>query len=187
MTMTNSATHNTEETTSPQGASDERLGDLLDLFDACDAKETIKERDREHRNQLQGLLIDLLRVADALSDLERHCSALEAEGVSHAPTKSVELVRRMLLRALKAQQVEPMECNGRRLDLDQHEVVEVKHVPGTADDIVLHENLQGYTWQDRVLRPAKVVVSRAEAAADVAGASDAPNTHSAQSSQTAGV
>ncbi len=179
--MTSSAPRKSEAANNQDG--DERLDDLLALFATCDSAELMNAREREHRNQVRGLLIDLLGVADALHELERHCAQLKSAGDSRAPRKSVELVRRMLMRVLKSQHVVPMKCKGYHVDLERHKVVEVKHVPETPDDVVLHENLQGYMWQDSVLRAAEVVVSGVHGVKNniVAGRRNAPRTDSAQS------
>ena len=109
--------------------------------------------------EIRPLLSELLKVADALRDLERHCSQLEQEGVAKIPRRSVGIVHRMLLRALKTQDVEPMDCKGHVVDLERHEVVELQHVPEIAADIVIEESVPGYMWRDRVLRSAKVIAS----------------------------
>lgn len=118
-------------------------------------------RDGEHR-EMHSLLSELLKITDALGDLERHCAQLEHEGVAKVPRRSIGIVHRMLLRALKTQHVEPMNCKGQVIDLERHEVIEVKHVPELATDIVIEESVPGYMWHARVLRSAKVIASQAE-------------------------
>jgi hypothetical protein len=130
------------------------------LFAGYQADEKLKATEK----RLELLLLELLRVADALQDLGLHCAELERKGVQGLPSKSVDVVLRRLLAALRTQQVEPMECKGKPLDLDRHEVVEVKPMPDVPDDIVLEEILRGYVGPDRILRHAKVIISRHESA-----------------------
>jgi len=125
-----------------------------------------EEKFRDAQRQLERLLKDLLAVADALHDLESHCAELEHKGVEGVPRKSVYVVLGMLMSVLKSHQVEPMNCKGQAFDLDRHEVLDTKKVRGGSDDVVLEESIHGYLWQDRVLRHAKVIISRAEAAPD---------------------
>lgn len=125
-------------------------------------EEAIKARDAHHHKEVHVLLTELLKVADSLRDLERHCAQLEQEGVAKVPRRSVGIVFRMLLRALKTQHVEPMDSKGKLVDLERHEVVEVQHVPDLAADIIIEESLPGYMWRDRVLRTAKVIASQAD-------------------------
>jgi molecular chaperone GrpE len=117
--------------------------------------------ERAQQKRLDQFLLELVGIADTLYDLSLHCAELERKGIEGLPRRSVEVVRRRLLAALKSQQVEPMNCKGQPLDLARHEVIEVKDVRGTADDIVLAETVPGYMEGDRVLRHAKVIISRA--------------------------
>jgi len=141
----------------------ERHWSLGRLLAGYDAEEKSKAAERE----LEQLLFQLLDLADALNDLELHCAELERKGMKGVPHKSVRVVLRMLMATLKSHQVEPMSCKGQTFDLDKHEVLHTKRVRGGSDDIVLEESVHGYTWRQRVLRHAKVVVSCAEALPDV--------------------
>jgi molecular chaperone GrpE len=132
------------------------LGKLLAGYDA-------EEKSKAAQRDLERLLTELLGIADVLHDLELHCTELQRKGVQDVPRKSVHVVRRMLMGVLKSHQVEPMNCKGQTFDLDKHEVLDTKSVCGGSDDIVLEENVHGYMWQQRVLRHAKVIISRAEA------------------------
>jgi hypothetical protein len=153
----------TSDAVAPMGreraAGDDRFDDLLSALDAFDAAETL----RKYQDQLRALLKDLLGVVDALDDFEHYYAQSRSADTVKTPRESFEVVRRMLLRVLKAQEVVPITAKGHRVNLEQHEVVGVQHVADAADDIVVEEILSGYLWQDRVLRPTKVVVGRAEA------------------------
>jgi len=120
------------------------------------------ERSKTPQRRFEHLLVELLSIGDALHELEQHCADLESKGVEGAPRKPVNDVLLKLLAVLKSQQVERMDCKRQPFDLERHEALEVKPVRGMADDIVLEEIVQGYMWNDRVLRHAKVVISRAE-------------------------
>lgn len=116
---------------------------------------------QERDTQMQTLLTDLLGVVDALRDLEKHCAKLEAEGSVASPLKSIETVTKLLLRALRNQGVEPMNACGDSLDLSRHEVLSAATTQeGVPADIVLAEQVHGYLWNERVLRHAKVVISK---------------------------
>jgi len=130
---------------------------FLSAYDAA-------EQHRAQQKQLEHFLLELLGVADTLHDLERHCGELEGKGVQGLP-RSLSILRRRLLAALKGQQVEAMNCKGQPLDLSRHEVIDVRAVQGASDDIVLEERVPGFMRADRVLRHAKVIVSKAQPAA----------------------
>jgi molecular chaperone GrpE len=121
-----------------------------------------EEKAKAVSRELEQLLAELLGVADALHDLEQHCAALERKGLQGVPRKSVEVVLRKLVATLKAHRVEPMDSKGQLFDPRKHEVFETRSVPGGADDVVMEELVHGYTWNDRVLRHGKVIISRGE-------------------------
>jgi molecular chaperone GrpE (heat shock protein) len=129
------------------------------LFAGYDAQERLNSQQR----RFEQLLVELLSVVDALHDLEQYCDGLERKGVQGVPRRSVEVVLRRLMGVLKSQQVEPMNCKGQPLDLERHEVIEVKDMHDMPDDVVLEESVRGYIGPNRVLRHAKVVISRAAA------------------------
>ena len=74
--------------------------------------------------------------------------------------KGVELIRGKLMNILEGKGLKPMESLGKRFDPDYHDAlltVERDDVePGIVVDV--HEN--GYLMNDRVLRHAKVIVSK---------------------------
>ena len=62
---------------------------------------------------------------------------------------------------LKAQGIEEIEAAGRKFDPIYHEVVEEIEAPsGHESGIVIEETQKGYLINEKVLRPAKVKVSR---------------------------
>jgi molecular chaperone GrpE len=133
-----------------------RLDKLLARYGA-------EEKSNAVRRELERLLGQVLDIADALHDLELHCADLERKGVQGIPRKSVNVVLRMLMAVLKSHQVEPMNCKGQTFDLNRHEVLGTRTIRRGSDDVVLEETMHGYMWQQRVLRHAKVIVSRVEA------------------------
>src|SRR5262245_42903389 len=126
--------------------------DVSRLLSGFDAAEKAKAQQR----QMEQLLVELLGIADALHELDRHCADGESKGNRGVPgRRSVQVVLRRLMAVLKSHQVEPMDCKDQPFDLEKHEVLEVKSVRGGSDDIVLEECIHGYTWNSRVLRHAK--------------------------------
>ncbi|OLC55984.1 MAG: nucleotide exchange factor GrpE [Acidobacteria bacterium 13_1_40CM_4_69_4] len=102
------------------------------------------------RDILKGLL-------PVLDNMER---ALRTSEPSNDPLRrGVELVYQQFLDLLKKEGVQPIEALGVRFDPRLHEAVEVLDVPGFEADMVLEEMQKGYTFNDRLLRPALVRVS----------------------------
>jgi len=61
---------------------------------------------------------------------------------------------------LEEEGVKEMECMGKQFDPYKHEVMMVRETDDLPDNLVLEILDKGYHFNDNVLRPAKVVVSR---------------------------
>jgi molecular chaperone GrpE len=115
-----------------------------------------KEEMEWMRTARESVIRDLLPVLD---DFER--MLLNGIPGNEAQTKGVELIREKLMGILEGKGLSQMESLGKRFDPDYHDAlltVERDDVePGIVVDV--HEN--GYLMHDRVLRHAKVIVSKA--------------------------
>jgi len=74
--------------------------------------------------------------------------------------KTVESLYRRLLSALEKEGLVAVESSGNPLDLSHHEVLESREQPNMDDNIVVEEVVKGYRYGQKVLRDAKVVVSK---------------------------
>jgi molecular chaperone GrpE len=72
-----------------------------------------------------------------------------------------DLIRSRLRRALQAEGIERIECLGRPVDPERMVVLAVVEDPSRPPGEVIEEVRRGYTWRQRVLRPAEVRASRA--------------------------
>ena len=75
--------------------------------------------------------------------------------------QGVELVRRDLLTALARNGVAPIEAVGKAFDPAHHEAVAQAPDASVAPNTVTEELQKGYLLRDRLLRPSRVIVSRA--------------------------
>lgn len=121
-------------------------------------KRVLRDQQELRKFASQDLVGDLLPVLDNLDRaLEAGVNASEAKDL----TAGVEMVRTQMVQALARHGVEALDCTGLPFDPNFHEAVmqqpSADHPPGT----VMTEVERGYTYNGRVLRPAKVVVSAA--------------------------
>jgi len=117
-----------------------------------------REQENEEMRRLANadLVISLL---PALDDLERAFAAIPPELAELPWVKGISLVERKLWQALQAQGLSPIEAEGKPFDPREHEgVAQTKGKEG----IVIQEIQKGYKLNDRVLRPAKVIVGNGE-------------------------
>lgn len=117
-----------------------------------------KERQQERQYMYGPLLFDLLPILD---NLQRAIDAATQAGETSSLVDGVVLVQKQFLDLLKRYQVHPIEAEGKPFDPHLHQAMmqqpSAEHEPNTVIQVIE----QGYTTHDRVLRPAKVIVSRA--------------------------
>jgi molecular chaperone GrpE len=115
------------------------------------------ERDRQAA-ALDAAAEIFRRLVDTVDNLERALAADANEGSLRA---GVELTLRDLRATLEAQGVAVVDPVGRRFDPLLHQALVHEQVPGCADGTVAEVFRKGYTFKDRLLRPALVKVASA--------------------------
>jgi len=145
-----------EEAKKGKDSQDKMLRNLADL------ENTRKRLEREKQDFLkfanEGLVLDLLNVLD---DLERTVNLAETTKQDlPAFLKGIEMILAHLYEMLKEHGVKPIEAEGKIFDPNYHEAlmqVENKELPEHTITEVLQK---GYLIHERVLRTAKVKVSK---------------------------
>ena len=109
------------------------------------------EEERKLLSKLSALLLveKLLPVLDNLENAQAH---LDDEGL--------EMVIKQFKEILTQEGVEEIEAIGQQFDPSEHEAIETQ--TGEDDNIVARVLAKGYKIEDKVIRPARVVVSRKE-------------------------
>jgi len=119
-----------------------------------------KRLEREFANRVDGkvgeLLAELLPVAD---DLERFFGAGGEAKDYDALAAGARLIYQNVLKILQIRGVTAMEAVGREFDPRRHDALLQMPVEGKASNLVVQETARGYLWLDKVLRPAKVIIS----------------------------
>ncbi|MCL4686694.1 nucleotide exchange factor GrpE [Myxococcota bacterium] len=138
-----------------------RLAADLDNF----RKRALKEREEAHHFGHQNLVKDLLPSVDNLERAVDHARKSGKEATSGL-LEGVELVLRELLSVLAKHGVTPIEALGQPFDPALHEamaqVPDGSQPPGTVVEVFQ----RGYQLRARLLRPARVVVSKLPDGAD---------------------
>jgi len=141
----------------------QQIADLKDRYlrKAAEFENYKKRIDREFTNILQRaneeLILDLLPVVD---DLERSLALTKDGRDFDSLYTGVELIYQKLMRALTHRGLEPLESVGQQFDPTKHEALLHVESNSRPSNIVLEEHEKGYKLGDRVIRPAKVVVSK---------------------------
>jgi len=105
----------------------------------------------------QPLLEELLLVCDYLDmALSTPCTSADAKNLA----AGVQLTRSKLVQALELFDVRPIPTTG-KFDPARHEAGETRASADQPPGTILATVRAGYTWQGRILRPARVVVAAA--------------------------
>jgi molecular chaperone GrpE len=115
---------------------------------------------QERRYAHSPLAADLL---PALDNLDRATAAAKQVGETGPLVQGVAMVQSQILDVLRRHGITPIEAQGQPFDPNLHQAVMQQPAAGTPPGTVLQVLEQGYKIHDRVLRPARVVVSAASA------------------------
>ena len=130
-------------------------------------RRTGREREDWRRQAQEALLREIL---PALDNFDRALAAPPAPGADPAFRTGVELIHRDFLAALERLGVRPFVAVGQSFDPTRHEAVGRAERVDVEDQTVVAEPVRGYLFQERVLRPAQVVVAVHPVAAGGEGA-----------------
>lgn len=122
-----------------------------------------KRTDREKQELRQYAEVDLLTALLPVLDAFERALAPEASGPADNAEadyrKGVELIRKQLLDVLTRAGLEPVEALGKTFDPFLHHAAERVESAEHGDQEVVAELQRGYTFKDRLLRPALVRVA----------------------------
>src|SRR5262245_20070593 len=119
-------------------------------------KRVLRDHAQERRFMHGGLAKDLL---PALDNLERATRAAQQVGEKGPLVQGVAMVQSQLLDALKRHGITRIAAEGQPFDPALHEAIMQQPAGDKKPGIVLQVVEQGFMLHDRVLRPAKVIVS----------------------------
>ena len=130
--------------------------------------ENMKKRFKKEREDLlkfsnESLIKQLLSVVD---NLEKAISHSQEQSSLKALTEGVELTLQGLRDTLNKAGLSEVKTMGETFDPNFHEAVSEQENNSVEPGIILHELQKGYTLNDRLIRPAMVVISKSEAKSD---------------------
>lgn len=101
----------------------------------------------------------LRRFLDVADNLERALDAAEGPNATNPLAEGIRLTYRELERALGDAGVKPLTPLGQPFDPNYHEAVATVQAPNAPAGTVVEEVQKGYSFQEKLLRPAKVIVA----------------------------
>lgn len=122
-------------------------------------RRTEKERQEFVKFANEEIILELLNVLD---DLERTVALAESQHQDVSTfLKGVEMILAHLYEMLKKHNVKPIEAKGKPFDPNYHEALMQAEDAEAPENTIIEELQKGYLLNDRVVRTAKVKVSKA--------------------------
>jgi len=119
-------------------------------------KRLTRELERSRRLALERVLKDLLQVRDSL---ERGLEVDRESATVDSLLEGQALTLKMLDKVMQDHHLEQIDPAGEPFDPELHEAMTVLPSPEHAENTVLEVLQKGYRLHDRLIRPARVVVS----------------------------
>lgn len=116
------------------------------------------EQEKEEIGRLANSML-VLNLLPILDDLERAMAAIPSRLAKVSWADGIRLIERKLRASLEAQGLSEIKAVGEPFDPFLHEAV--RQDKG-KDGMVIEEVQKGYKFQDRVIRPTRVVVGNGE-------------------------
>lgn len=124
--------------------------------------QTIYRVQHQKADQTEELVTSLLPLLDSFEMLLKFASSYEGNEILGNWMSSMEGIYKRLKKVLLKQGLQPVEALGVPVDFAVHEVVEYRYIPDGIPNIVIEEQLKGYTYRGRLIRESRVVVSNAD-------------------------
>ena len=132
-----------------------------------------KRMNRQNEEARQFAVADVVTaLLPGFDNLERALSAARQNDASTSASivEGVHMVLRQFQEALAKVGVREVQTQGQPFDPTRHEAVDTVSVPASDEGLVVEETQRGYLLNDRLLRPAKVIVGKTERDANQGGA-----------------
>ena len=119
-------------------------------------------RKEEENNRLmkyasESLILDILSTID---NFERALSVKSDNADIENYQKGFDMIYQNLVNTLNKYEVKEIECLGLEFDPTYHQAVMTDHIDGKKENEIIEVMQKGYTYKDKVIRPAMVKVSK---------------------------
>ena len=121
-------------------------------------KRLVREHEKSRRRTLERFMGDLLPVRDSL---ERGLEAAQDQAATVASLKEgKQLIMKMLSKVMDDHGLVSIDPAGETFDPEKHEAMTMIPSPDHDENTIIDVIEKGYQLHERLIRPAKVVVSR---------------------------
>ncbi len=120
-------------------------------------KRQSRELENAHKFALDKIAMELLPVRDTL---EMGVAAASEEADLSKIAEGTELTLKMLTQALEKFNIAEVDPVGEKFDPDKHQAISMQENTDQPANTVLSVMQKGYTLNDRLLRPAMVIIAK---------------------------
>jgi molecular chaperone GrpE len=123
-------------------------------------KRAIRDKEDAIKYGNEKLIKDILPILDSLDRALHQSSDLSVRNNFEAFQQGLELIHTQIMGCLDRHGVVKITAKGEEFDPDRHQALMQVETPGMESNRVVDEYESGYTLHGRLLRPAKVSVSK---------------------------
>lgn len=120
-------------------------------------KRVAREKDDLLKYGAEKMALDILPVAD---NFERALEQAKTAANAAAVVEGVEMIFKQFIATLDKFNIKPFDSIGQTFDPEKHEAMAHQESEEYGENTVMAEFQRGYFLNDKLLRPARVVVSR---------------------------
>ncbi|KIX13773.1 molecular chaperone GrpE [Dethiosulfatarculus sandiegensis] len=129
--------------------------------------ENFKKRSQREKTEFlkranESITKDLLPVLD---NMERALGHVDGNQENNSVIEGLNMIYQELVKVLTGHGLEPVKALGEPFNPEFHEAMMQEEDPEAEENTVIKELQKGYLFQDRLLRPSMVVVSKKPARA----------------------
>ena len=122
---------------------------------------TVRRKEEENSRIMkyasEGLIMELLTVVD---NFERALSVPSDNQDIQNYQKGFKMIYDNLINILNKEEVKEIDSLGMEFDASKHQAVMTDHVEGKKENEIIEVLQKGYTYKDKVIRPAMVKVNQ---------------------------
>jgi len=121
------------------------------------------KKNSDRQNQRVKLIFKesmLKKLISHYDDLMRATEIFDFTEESEATKQGLAIIIKNFEKLLNEEGVRPMDCVGQQFDPYKHEVLMVQECKDVPENTILEELDKGYHFNDNILRPAKVIISK---------------------------
>lgn len=122
-----------------------------------------KRFDREKQNLLkygsENILSDIVEVVDNFERTLSFISGSDDKNIQNIAV-GIEMIQKQLLETLEKHGLKQLRAMGESFDPNYHEAMATEQAEGKKDEEIIKVHQNGYMLNDRLVRPAKVVIAK---------------------------